>query len=453
MKSKLDHLRDFYNGKLYASIIGLLVVVGCTTGLEVELFAVVVASFLLGCCVAYDFRFALVPFLCTVFFVSIKNAPNITGFRDHFFQKHILITLGISFGLLIVGTIVFAIRNRRRRNAMPWKGFFLSMAIFCLGMALNGVFNEAYTVKNLLYALQFPAVLLLLYTVFALYVRFDESAFTYFMYALVVSGMVICLELVACYLFGNILVNGEIVRSAIALGWAVQTTIGGMIAFLMPACFYFAAVHKRGWIFYLLGLFEMLCILLSQSRGALLTGALVLLLSVIFLCVFGPNRRINRWITGGLVLLSVISVIFMLDKVLVLFRDFLTRGFDDNGRYYRWELGLDKFLHFPIFGAGFYDNGIVSDWDIQIYPELYHNTIIQVLASTGIIGTAAYLWHRVTTVMRVAKKPSLYKTYLGLCILACLAFCMLDVMLFITYPLIFYTVILLFMEKSDDPVQ
>ncbi len=450
MKSKLDLLREFYNGIWYAVLSGLLVVIGNVTGLEVPLFAVMVATFFVACLIAYDFRFALVPFLCTVFFVSPKNAPNITVFREHFGQPSVLIALAISFGLLAVGVVVFVIRNRRRRNAMPWKGFFMSMAIFCAAMALNGVFNPAYTMQNLVYSLQFPLALLLIYVLFALYVQFDRGALNYFMYALVIAGMVVSLELVLRYIISNVIVDGVIMKGSVTLGWGVWTTVGGMIAFAMPACFYCAATHRRGWIFYLLGLFEFFCVLLSQSRGALLMGALVMLLSIVVLCILGPNRRINRYLSVGLVVAGLLGLIFMRRQILMLLQDFINRGFYDNGRYYRWELGIGRFLKHPIFGAGFYDHGIVSGWDIQIYPELSHNTLIQLLGSSGIVGTLAYLWHRFTTVYRVTKKPTLYKTYLGLCILACLGFCMVDVLLFITYPLIFYTLILLFLEKSDE---
>ncbi|MBQ7378036.1 MAG: O-antigen ligase family protein [Clostridia bacterium] len=451
MKTKLDLLREFYSGKWYPLIVAALVVIGNGAGIEVPLFAVLVATFFVGCLIAYDFRFALTPFLCTVFFVSPKNAPNITVFREHFSKPSVLISLVISFGLLAAGILIFVIRNRRRRNSMPWKGFFLSMAIWCVALALNGLLNPAYTVQNFVYALNFPLVLLLIYLLFALYVRFDAGAFDYFMYTLMLAGVVIAAEIVLRYLFGNVIVDGAIVKENVVLGWAVWTTAGGMLAFAMPACFYFAATHRNGWAFYILGLLEFFCVLLSQSRGALLVGAVVLLISIVVLCVWGPNRKDNRWITLILGLIGMIGIALLWDKVIAVLQNFLERGFNDNGRFALWEAGWTKFCEHPILGAGFYDNGIVSDWDIQIYPFFYHNTVIQMLGSVGVVGLLAYLWHRFTTVRRVFRKPTLYKTYLGLCLLACIGFCMLDVMFFITYPLIFYTLILLFMEQSDAP--
>ena len=70
------------------------------------------------------------------------------------------------------------------------------------------------------------------------------------------------------------------------------------------------------------------------------------------------------------------------------------------------------------------------------------------LGSCGVVGIAAYLYHRVSTVRLTFRKPNLYKSTLALCIFTLMAFCLLDVIFFITYPLLFYTLMILFMEKS-----
>ena len=450
MKTALDRLREFYNSKWYPLIVLVLVVLGNSLGYEFACFLIMTASFFLGCFVAYDFRFALSPFTCTVFLVSPLHANDVTTFREYYMQSFAVAAMVIGFGLIFVGTVIFAIRNRRRVNTFPWKGFFLSLSIWCLTLCLNGAFNSMYTWQNLLYAVTFPLVLLILFSLFALFVRFDESAFDYFMYCMVIACTVICLELIARYLSGAVIENGIMIKENVVLGWAVWTTIGGMIGFLMPASFYFAATHRHGWMFYLLGLIQFFCIVLSQSRGAMLFGAVTLLLSIVVLCFFGRNKRVNRYLTLGLIVIGIIGVILLREKLLGLLQSFLDKGFDDNGRYELWNTGIQKFLSHPIFGSGFYDNGIVSPWDIQIYPFFYHNTLIQLLASTGAVGILAYLWHRFCTVRAVVCKPNLYKTYLGICILSCLMFCMLDVLLFITYPLIFYTLMLLFIEKKNE---
>ena len=301
----------------------------------------------------------------------------------------------------------------------------------------------------MLYALSFALALLGIYLLFAVFVRFDETISDYFMYCLVCIGMLISAQMLLTYATTVQFANGAVVKESVVLGWGVWTTVGGVQAFLIPACFYFAAEHKRGWIFYLLGLLEALCTVLSQSRGAMLVGGGTLVLCLVAVCFFGKNRKINRIITLCLVVVGIAGVIVLREQVIALLSNFINRGFNDNGRYELWEIGFKQFLSYPIFGSGFYDSGIVQDWHIEVYPYFYHNTVVQILGSTGVIGTLAYLWHRFCTVRLVLHTPSLFKSFLGIGILSLLAFCMLDVLLFITYPLMFYALMLLFMEKSD----
>ncbi len=450
MKSKSDLIREFYSGTVYPLLVALLCVIGNAAGQEFICYLITAVTVFVGCLFAYDLRFALTPFLCTVFFVSPVTAPTVTALREAYTKSFAIIMMVIAFGLILAGTVIFAIRNRRRINPFPYRGFFLSLLIFCVALCLNGAFNPAYSWQNLLYALTFPLALLILYALFALYVNFENDAFAYFMRVLVVSCTVICAELICRYLSGAVIVDGEIVKTNVTVGWAVWTTVGGMIAMLMPATFYFAATHRHGWAFYLLGLFQFFCTVLSQSRGAMLTGGVILLLCMILLCFFGHNKKINRYFTLGVCIIGAAGVALLWGKLVGLLQNFLNTGFDDNGRFDAWRAGWERFIKHPVFGAGFYDNGIESTWDIQVYPFFYHNTVVQLLASTGILGMLAYLWHRFGTVKRVVCRPNLCKTYLGICILSCLLFCMLDVMLFITYPLLFYTLMLLFIEQNDE---
>ena len=143
----------------------------------------------------------------------------------------------------------------------------------------------------------------------------------------------------------------------------------------------------------------------------------------------------------------------MWDKLSGVLNNFMTRGFDDNGRLELWQNGIHQFLEHPIFGAGFYDHGITAEevlnWEINVYPYFYHNTPIQMLGTAGIVGFAAYLYHRAYTVKLFMVRPNLKKSFLAIGVLAMVLFCMLDVLFFITYPLMYYALMLLYMEKSD----
>ncbi len=269
------------------------------------------------------------------------------------------------------------------------------------------------------------------------------------MYCLVLSGLLIAAELIFAYFTTVQFENGQIVKGSVVLGWGVWTNIGGMLSFLMPACFYFAYSHRRGWIGFLLGLLEYFCIVLSQSRGALLVGTLILALCLITLCLRGENKRLNRYFTLGIAIVGILAVIFLSEKLLNLIRNFMELGFADNGRFGMWSMGWNHFLENPLFGSGFYDSYLNEEWDMGISPYLYHNTVIQLLGASGVLGFLAYLYHRVMTVRLVIKRPNYGKIFLAFSVLSLLLFSLTDVLFFRTYPTIFYAFMLLFMEQSE----
>jgi O-antigen ligase len=87
---------------------------------------------------------------------------------------------------------------------------------------------------------------------------------------------------------------------------------------------------------------------------------------------------------------------------------------------------------------------------MDVFPYLYHNTPVQLLGSLGIVGTLSYAYHRFLTLRLVFKKPSAGKTFLGICILGLLLFSLTDVLFFKTYPTIIYSLMLLFMDRSNS---
>lgn len=450
VKKSLDLLRNFYNGAYYPILVACLIFFGHALGQELLFGALLLLTVIPACLFCDDLHFAVLPFLCSVFIVSSRGyAPNDTGYEERFLNPVALVCLVLILTLTVAAVVCFVVRNRKRRNRLHVKGIFLSLSVFCIALFLNGLFSANYTPKNLFYAFATSLSLLAVFVLFALFYRFDGRSVNHLFYCLVISGLLILAELILAYFTTVQFEGGEIVKGSVVVGWGVWTNIGGMLAFLMPACFYFAATAKRGWIGYGLGLLMFFGIFLSQSRGALVVGAAVLALCLVYLCFFGENRRINRIYTLAVALGGVAVCVLFADKMLGLVNNFLQYGFGDNGRFDLWTTGINHFLDYPVFGTGFYDSYVNEAWDMPVYPYLYHNTVVQLLGATGVVGFAAYAYHRFCTVRLVFQRPNHGKSFLGLCILALLAFSLLDVLLFKTYPTIFYAMMLLFMEKSD----
>ena len=467
-EKRIESLQAFFNGKLYIAVISLLVVCAHTTlyvddrmlfgGYQEFIFGglmLLLAS--LGCLVCTDFRFMIMPFMSFIFLVTLEHSPNVPDYSK-FYIEPLPLALTIILACIFFASIGwFAYKNRGRANPINWKGAaFLGMAVFCGGLLINGFFSSYYKLADTLYPSSFLLSLLGVYLLFAMFIRFDEDVLEYFMTCVMATGLIICAQLLLAYAMGGIVFDqtGSVVKESVMLGWGVWTAIGGMLAFLMPACFYFAHSHRNGWVYYLLGLLEYFCIFLSQSRGALLFGTLVLGLSILILLFSGKNRKLNRIITGAIVVVCVLGVVLLWDRLLGMISNYLEYGFNYNGRYDKWRAGWENFKDYPIFGAGFYTSFEYGDWGggrgKAVYPYLYHNTLVQILASCGVVGMGAYLYHRYCTVKMVFKKATPYKLFLGVGILGLISFSLLDVLFFNTYPTIIYAMMLLFMEKSDE---
>ena len=70
-------------------------------------------------------------------------------------------------------------------------------------------------------------------------------------------------------------------------------------------------------------------------------------------------------------------------------------------------------------------------------PSMAHNTVFELLGSTGIFGLSAYVTYIFESVRICFKKPSLYKTMLGLTVFAIVLESLLDVFVFCFYPMLY----------------
>ncbi|MBR2927230.1 MAG: O-antigen ligase family protein [Clostridia bacterium] len=450
----LERIRHFYNGVWYPVLVALLVFVGYCTNLELYFGVFMLATMMLGCFLCDDLRFAISPFLCTIFAVSVAHSPNVPDYSKYYIETPVLITLIITAVLLIESFVYFTVKHRHRAKPIKKKAIFWSMLIFCISIAANGLFGAGYTIKNLIYSLSFAFSLLLVYWLFSAYVRFENKAvFDYFMYCLMIAGMLISAELIFAY-FTTIRFDeaGGIIKESVVLGWGVWTAVGGMLAFLMPSCFYFAASHTYGWIGFLLGGVMYACILLSQARGALLVGSVILLICLASLWFYGKNRKQNRIFTLVGLVIGVLGCVLLWGKISSLLDNFITYGFSDNGRFDLWRTGIEHFKSNVVFGAGFYTL-VNESWPKDVYPYLYHNTLIQLLGACGLLGIGSYLYHRSLTLRLALYHCNTVKLFLGISILSLLLTSFLDVLFFNTYPTIFYSMMLLFMEKTEEQTE
>jgi len=83
---------------------------------------------------------------------------------------------------------------------------------------------------------------------------------------------------------------------------------------------------------------------------------------------------------------------------------------------------------------------------VPFFPPRWHNTVIQILASCGIVGFAAYSFHRLQTLYLFFHRFQGKKTFALISMLTLLVTSMVDCHFFNVGPVLIYSAILAFVE-------
>ncbi len=449
MKKLKAYYSSFYSSLYYPILVALLVYISHTFSVELLAIILVGLSASIGVVLCKDIKYVLAPALM-IFFCLSKN--NVYYKNGSFFSVDTLTTVAIIAGVFIVSLIAHFIIYKKHidfKSAIR-SPLFLGYVTFSIGILLNGLFDkDSFSLLNLGFTFLLTVSYIVVFYILYIGIDFTEDFKKYLIYVLFISSLLITCELYSLFLTGQIrFENGEIVKESIVTGWGIWNTMGCYLSMLLPIHFYLATfVKKYGFIFYITGLISYLSIVLSLSRSSLLAGTFVIGISIIISCFKGENKVINRIISGVLCAIGILGIILLWDKISNILGDYISRGLDDNGRFEIYKFGIKKFLNNPIFGGGFYNayynvtNGL---------PFGYHNTLIQMMASCGIVGLLGYSFHRYQTIKLFIKKRSFENAFLGLCVCALLITSLLDVHMISLYPAIYYSIILIAIEKSNN---
>ena len=390
---------------------------------------------------------------------SAENNPFINP--DSFFFPGNGIALGLIISLLVAAVLLFGLRvatdfgfvrflrTERKLNV----GFFLLAAAFLLG----GVGYAEYDFRNIPYALLLFVAFYMLYFFLTGAVRWREVPKDYFSWLGLIVGLTVVLQLVnvfvihADYIFSESGGIGD--RHFIYTGWGTYTSMSIVLLIAMPCAFYFAAVKKHGFIFNILGSILYLAIVASNCRGSILMGAVVYLCCAVAVLTRKENRKGNLVVYCVVALGAFTVLIVFREKVMQLLSGLFNLALDDSNRFKLFEDGIFRFTQMPVFGEGFYACP-TEYWNNQggatFIPAFWHNTFIQMLAACGVIGLAAYLFHRFQTILLFVRRPSLCKTFIGFSVLSILLTCLLDCHIFNIGVTIIYSIALAFAEKSEE---
>ncbi len=459
-KKFIFYLRWFLNSKFYPILIAVSVLISHTFSIEEFGITMVLLTVFTGLIICDDLSFIISPLFLSFFMFSEKSVSS-----GRFYEKPYLIAMVI--GAIVFGAFIIAhfIIHRKNITLKSFSSSKLSSGFVLLSIAflLNGCLNlDEYEIGNITFSIALIFSLLGIFFLFTINVNKSKSLMNNLMFILFLVSVLITLEvLIAVILAERVpsaidtykfqIVNGELFKNSIKLGWGMWNNIGGFLAFLLPVHFYLASTKKKvGFIFYITALISMLATTITLSRSSLLSAGITFVICAILCCFTGVNKKINRIITIAIFVLGVIGIIVLWGKITTILGDYISRGLDDNGRFEMYKHGLLNYLLNPIFGGGFTSSYPTEYQFIFFLPYRYHNTIIQMLATCGSIGIFAYLYHRYQTIKLFFARKTLSTVYLALCIGTFLFASMFDNHFFNIYPAFTYSIMLMAIEKTTE---
>jgi len=162
----------------------------------------------------------------------------------------------------------------------------------------------------------------------------------------------------------------------------------------MPFPFYLSfkkTHHSSTFHRYWMGVLIYVALLLIQSRGGMLFGTIEFVICVVTIIFVDKQSRRKNLI--AMFAMIVIGVVFLLSAsdLIAVYMDKL--NVDSNE--VRWKLYKDAWENFkqhPIFGVGLcYSGNQAETWVPRTGAiNWYQNSVLQVLASFGIVGALAY---------------------------------------------------------------
>lgn len=470
---KLEHmkctrfLRAFFRSAYYPFLVAALMAISEIFALELPVYYIYL---LLGILCAFfcEDTLGLLPIVCCGYMTfSAQNNPGRFPKTTAFADPQVMLALAVVLligGIVLLGRLVQKILLGRR--GMPR----LTFGFLALGAAymLAGAFSGYYAIDTVFYGVVQIFALAFFYFYFFFTVDWEKADKRYIFFILTAIAAGLFAEIVGMYVQSGILTAEYPHRSMLFTGWGIYNNVGGMMAMCMPAPFYFTLkAKKNGWLFTLLACVFMLGVILTQSRSAILCGGAVFAVAAVIVLVKtrGKDRIISASLFGVFAAALIVAVILLRSNISSLFTSLFSMDMSDNGRFEIYENCFKTFREFPFFGKGFYhtpgvvmtNDGVMhvvypdTASDLGFLPARAHNTIMQLLASGGIVALIAYLFHRVQTLFLFFRRPTTEKTVIFLCIAALLLASLLDCHFFNFGPGLLYGCLLIFAEGSDTP--
>ena len=389
---------------------------------------------------------------------SIKNNPSKSGTSIFLFNSGglYLIIMGCAVALFLLIRLIFD-KEIGFRNMVKTKYKLAGGMVFLgIAFALSGMGSQAisgFEIKNLIFAgLQFAAMFIP-YFLLCFSVKWNKVVKDYIAFSVIMFGLVVGAQIVYSYLYNGYFINGNPNNFYIFSGWGVNTNMGAMVTLAIPFAFYYIAKDKNVFVNNLIVLLLFFTNVLSLSRNSILIGTVLYFVCLII--SFNVSKKKSTKITLVIFLLLLLGIFYLFNSyVFNTIMSSFANGFSPSGRDKLYVRAIEAFYSFPLLGSGFYSiNSTLLPSDIgwnAFFPRMWHNSVLQVMATGGLVCLVAYIIHRIQTLKVVFSNFSIENGFIAISLLALLLMSLFDCYLFQIGPMLFYSSAFAFIEHSTN---
>lgn len=452
-----DKVDYFMTSPGYIMLIMALTAISNLFGAELVVYSVFVLILVYLCLLGKDLLPVMPLVICCYLAPSVRNNPGrnpASVFSLNHGGIYMIVLAVITAAALLYRMI------RDRKTIFGKKRILLGgMLILSAAYLLGGIGSKHYighALQSIFFALLNSAAITLPYLLFCGTVRWDRARKDYLAWIGFGVGCLLLLEISWIYLTGNVIRNGIIERSTIFTGWGMYNNIGATLAMMIPFPFYIATKYRKGWIGAIAGSLFLVGVMLTCSRASILCGGGIYFICVVLMLYFANNRRANTF-TVAIFLGGIFALVMFFGKPLLnLFSSLLDQGLDPSNRDTIYMDGFKLFAKYPLFGGSFFSTEYAPwGWSTNkaftsIFPPRWHNTLVQLLASCGIAGFAAYSLHRWQTLKLFLGSRDPGKIFIACSIIVLLTTSLFDCHFFNIGPVLFYSMALAFAENITE---
>lgn len=455
-REKFDEIISFFR-KFAISKYFMILCVGLacgivTLGIEVEgtvIFVFLECILLIFC---DDLLVTTLPFLLTCeFLCKMYNSFNT-------FIKIWPIGMALIFAL-IFHFVVY--RKKIVVGKLFWGILAVSVATTIGGLGAKGAWKDIDG-SGIFYIVALGFGMLFIYVLLSSYIKADKGydIAEKFAYIMMLAGIFAVFIVLQHYMT----LLSKVVRNPMSLindprffyvQW--KNNISTFLMITMPFPFYlsFKKNHRSSTFHrYWMGVLIFVALMLAQSRGGMLFGTIEFVICIItIIFIDKPSRRKNLTAMFAMIIIMAVFLLSASDLIAVYMEKL---NVDSNE--VRWALYRDAINNFkahPIFGVGLcYSGNHATTWVPKTGAiNWYQNSVLQVLASFGIVGAIAYAYQvvvRLKVLLRVHSKfnYTIFLSYLGLALMS-----LVNPGLFSPIPYLFIlTMSFVIVEKKNDEV-